>query len=74
MTGYILAYPLKQLPTLRLEGRGGAAVQQQMWAAKQVDRWCQQRLRETLVSSTVQMDLGGFRGGMDVMEFWKGDR
>lgn len=39
----------------QLESRG-AAVQQQMWAAKQVDRWCQQRLRETLVSSTVQMD------------------
>ena len=53
--------------SLRLESRG-AAVQQQMWAAKQVDRWCQQRLRETLVSSTVQMDRMG--GEMPCGDFW----
>jgi len=28
----------------------------QMWEAKQVDRWCQQRLREMLVPATVQLE------------------
>ncbi|CAE7544154.1 Mkp3 [Symbiodinium pilosum] len=32
----------------------GQAQTQQMWEAKQVDRWCQQRLRDMLVPLTVQ--------------------
>lgn len=34
---------------------------QQMWEAKQVDRWCQQRLREMLVPATVQLEDDSLR-------------
>jgi hypothetical protein len=37
-----------------------------MWEAKQVDRWCQQRLLEMLVPATVQLDAGSRLGMVDL--------
>ena len=54
---------------VRIQSRPSPA-RQQMWEAKQVDRWCQQRLREMLVPATVQLDAGliwlGCFFGMDL--------
>ena len=60
---------------LRIQTREApsAAVRQQIWEAKQVDRWCQQRLREMLVPATVQSDAGRVKGATVVSPSWVND-
>ena len=55
---------------LGIQSRPSPMARQQMWESKQVDRWCQQRLREMLVPATVQLDAG--LGQVRSIKFHKG--